>query len=36
MAQMYRTWMRMSDDKREATLESAETFLHRLGRGERV
>jgi len=30
MAQMYRTWMRMSEEKRSATLESAETFLARL------
>ena len=36
MAQMYRTWMRMSDDKREATLGSAEGFLARLDRGARV
>ena len=28
MAQMYRTWMRMSDEKREATLASAERFWH--------
>lgn len=36
MAQMYRTWMRMSDDKRSATLDSAEVFLARLDRGARV
>ena len=36
MAQMYRTWMRMSDDKRQATLDSAEAFLDRLTGGGRV
>jgi deoxyribodipyrimidine photolyase-related protein len=36
MAQMYRTWMRMSEDKRNATLDSAETFLNRLSGGERL
>ena len=36
MAQMYRTWMRMSEEKRQATLDSAETFLARLDRGARV
>ena len=36
MAQMYRTWSRMSDDKRQATLESAEAFLGKLDRGLRV
>ncbi len=36
MAQMYRTWMRMSDENRAETLESAEGFLAKLGRGERV
>lgn len=36
MAQMYRTWMRMSDQKREATLESAEAFLNKLEAGEPV
>ncbi|WP_416915517.1 MAG: cryptochrome/photolyase family protein [Roseicyclus sp.] len=36
MAQMYRTWMRMSEDKRKATLDSAEAFLGRLDRGARV
>ncbi len=36
MAQMYRTWMKMSDDKREATLASAEAFLSRLEAGEDV
>jgi deoxyribodipyrimidine photolyase-related protein len=36
MAQMYRTWMRLSDDRRQATLDSAEAFLDRLDRGARV
>ena len=36
MAQMYRTWMRMSDDKRQATLDSAEALFARLERGARV
>jgi deoxyribodipyrimidine photolyase-related protein len=36
MAQMYRTWMTMSDDKRQATLDSAEAFFARLDRGVRV
>ncbi len=36
MAQMYRTWMRMSDDKRAATLDSAEIFLGKLDGGQRV
>jgi deoxyribodipyrimidine photolyase-related protein len=36
MAQMYRTWMKMSDDKRQATLDSAEDFLARLDRGAPV
>ncbi len=36
MAQMYRTWMRMSDDRRAEVLESAETFLRRLDAGEHV
>nr|WP_210730491.1 cryptochrome/photolyase family protein [Roseibacterium persicicum] len=36
MAQMYRTWARMSDDKRQATLDSADAFLARLDRGARV
>jgi deoxyribodipyrimidine photolyase-related protein len=36
MAQMYRTWMRMSDDKRQATLDSAEAFLGKLSDGARV
>ena len=36
MAQMYRTWMKMSDDKRQATLDSADAFLARLERGDRV
>jgi deoxyribodipyrimidine photolyase-related protein len=36
MAQMYRTWMTMSDAKRQATLDSADAFLARLDRGARV
>ncbi len=36
MAQMYRTWMRMSEEKRADTLRSAEGFLARLDQGERV
>ncbi|MDG4647945.1 cryptochrome/photolyase family protein [Roseibacterium sp. SDUM158017] len=36
MAQMYRTWARMSDDKRQATLESADAFLGKLDGGARV
>lgn len=36
MAQMYRTWDRMGDDKRKAALDSAEAFLTRLDRNERV
>jgi deoxyribodipyrimidine photolyase-related protein len=36
MAQMYRTWARMPEDKRQATLDSAETFLGRLEAGARV
>jgi deoxyribodipyrimidine photolyase-related protein len=36
MAQMYRTWSRMSDEKRQATLDSAERFLGRLSEGARV
>ncbi|MBF9058289.1 cryptochrome/photolyase family protein [Rhodobacterales bacterium HKCCSP123] len=36
MAQMYRTWMRMSDEKRQATLESAGAFLDKLSKGARV
>jgi deoxyribodipyrimidine photolyase-related protein len=36
MAQMYRTWMRMSDDKRQATLDSAAIFLDRIDNGARV
>jgi deoxyribodipyrimidine photolyase-related protein len=36
MAQMYRTWMRMADEKRTDTLESAEFFLRKLEAGERV
>ncbi len=36
MAQMYRTWMRMSGDRRDAILKSAETFLERLDAGDPV
>ncbi|WP_439137897.1 cryptochrome/photolyase family protein [Roseicyclus sp.] len=36
MAQMYRTWMKMSDDKRQATLDSAADFLARLDAGTPV
>ena len=36
MAQMYRTWARMSDERREAAVNSAEAFLARLDAGERV
>jgi deoxyribodipyrimidine photolyase-related protein len=36
MAQMYRTWMRMSEDKREAAVSSADRFLERLDKGARV
>ncbi|MEM9756292.1 MAG: cryptochrome/photolyase family protein [Pseudomonadota bacterium] len=36
MAQMYRTWMRMSDDKRRATLDSAEGLFAKLDQGDPV
>ncbi|MEM6609760.1 MAG: cryptochrome/photolyase family protein [Pseudomonadota bacterium] len=36
MAQMYRTWMRMSQDKRDATLSSADAFLSKLESGAPV
>ncbi|MEL6953449.1 MAG: cryptochrome/photolyase family protein [Pseudomonadota bacterium] len=36
MAQMYRTWDRMADDKRDAVLASAQKFLKKLDEGERV
>lgn len=36
MANMYRTWMRMSDEKRSATLASADHFLARLYAGKAV
>jgi deoxyribodipyrimidine photolyase-related protein len=36
MAQMYRTWSRMSEEKRQAALDSAETFLGKLSAGTRV
>jgi deoxyribodipyrimidine photolyase-related protein len=36
MAQMYRTWARISEDKRKATLDSAEAFLERMSNGARV
>ena len=36
MAQMYRTWMAMSDDRRQASLDSADAFLARLDRSAPV
>ncbi len=36
MAQMYRTWDRMDQDKRETVIAEAEDFLDRLGNGEKV
>jgi len=36
MAQMYRTWMKMSDEKRSATLGSAAAFLAKLDAGDPV
>jgi deoxyribodipyrimidine photolyase-related protein len=36
MVQMYRTWARMSPDKRQAALDSAEAFLGKLSAGGRV
>ncbi len=36
MAQVYRTWMRMTDEKRNETLQSAERFLKILDLGGRV
>jgi hypothetical protein len=33
---MYRTWSRMSEEKRQAALDSAETFLGKLSAGARV
>jgi deoxyribodipyrimidine photolyase-related protein len=36
MAQMYRTWSRMSEEKRQAALDSVETFLGKLSAGTRV
>ncbi|SFB85240.1 cryptochrome/photolyase family protein [Tropicimonas isoalkanivorans] len=36
MSQMYRTWDRMSDDKRETVLDEAEAFLDRMSAGETV
>ena len=36
MAQMYRTWERMGEDKQKTTLESAEAFLAKLSSGTRV
>ncbi|MEO1549342.1 MAG: cryptochrome/photolyase family protein [Pseudomonadota bacterium] len=36
MAQMYRTWDRMGDDKKDAALTSAAEILDKLGRGARV
>ncbi len=36
MAQMYRTWDRMDEDRRNTVIADADTFLARLDRGERV
>jgi deoxyribodipyrimidine photolyase-related protein len=36
MAQMYRTWDRMSEDKRDTVLAEADDFLDRLSKGEAV
>ncbi|PWK59265.1 cryptochrome/photolyase family protein [Roseicyclus mahoneyensis] len=36
MAQMYRTWMNLPTERRQATLDSAEAFLSKLDRGARV
>lgn len=36
MGNMYRTWERMGDDRKEAVLSGAQAFLDRLDRGERV
>ena len=36
MAQMYRTWDRMDQDKRETVLSEADDFLDRMSRGETV
>ena len=36
MAQMYRTWDRMDEGKRETVLAEAEEFLERMSRGDRV
>ncbi len=36
MAQMYRTWDRMDEAKRETVLSEAEDFLERMSRGDRV
>ncbi|MWD27617.1 cryptochrome/photolyase family protein [Aquicoccus sp. SCR17] len=36
MANMYRTWDRMAEEKRETVLAEAEAFLDRMGRGETV
>ena len=36
MAQMYRTWMRMPEGRRDETLASAQAFLDRLDGGDRV
>ncbi|MFD1509492.1 cryptochrome/photolyase family protein [Lacimonas salitolerans] len=36
MAQMYRTWDRMDEDKRDTVLADAEAFLDRMSRGEAV
>ena len=36
MAQMYSTWSRMRPEKKQATLDSAEAFLGKMSRGDRV
>ena len=36
MAQMYRTWARTPEDKRQSPLASAEAFLERMSTGRRV
>ncbi|MDU8912769.1 cryptochrome/photolyase family protein [Aestuariicoccus sp. MJ-SS9] len=36
MGQMYATWDRMKDDRKETVLREAEAFLDRMGKGERV
>jgi deoxyribodipyrimidine photolyase-related protein len=36
MAQMYRTWDRMAEDRREAVLRDADNWLKRMDKGEVV